>query len=187
MGITAKVNAAAVQAKLDAWVKSAAAKDRAEQKINEYIDSDVRRSDGGSKVLTIAWVNELAEELAGMIEANSSLTASGGGHGISVTASGGGAHKIGSGGVAASIDLSEDGGLGRSSLYTEYPKRVKNIIALFEHGYSARTSVWGYWNGEYTWSLSERDAANFIHEAVDDFNSKYSDLGITVTIMKPYA
>lgn len=185
MGITAKVNTASIQGKVNSWVKSADARQRAEEKVNEYIDSDVRQSSGGSRVLTVAWVNEMAQELAGMINTKAASTI--GSHGINVTASGGGAQRVGSGGITASVDISADGGLFRPSLYPKKYGGVDNIVALFEHGYDAGGLVWGEWHGDYTWSLSHRDGEDFIHEAVDDFNTKYSGFGITVTIMGPYA
>lgn len=185
MGITAKVNAGAVKAKFDAWSRSSAAKDRAAQKIDEYIDGDIRVSEGGSRVLTIAWVNELASELAGMI--GSTADSRIGGSGITVSASGGGAHKTGGGGISASVDISTPGGFSRGSLYPAKYGGVDNIVALFEHGYNAGGSVWGEWHGDYTWSLTSREGQNFIHAAVDEFNSKYASLGITATINAPYA
>lgn len=179
----ATLNVASVQAKLKAWEHSAQGRDTIRKKIDEYIDKDVRQTQAGSRVLTKKWVTEMAKELANAIKANAAgLPGSVAANVNSITP--GGVTYVGGG--AMMIELNFSGDLMRSSLVPEQYGDV-NIVALFEKGYHASGQVFGYWHGEPTFSLTDRDGAWFIADAVDAFNGKYAGLGVTVTVLGVYA
>ena len=179
----ATLNVASVQAKLQAWEKSAQGRETMRRKIDEYIDRDVRKSQAGSRVLTKKWVTEMAAELADAIKANAAgLPGSVAADVNSISA--GGVTYVGGG--AMMVELNFSGDLMRSSLVPERYGDV-NIVALFEKGYHASGQVIGYWHGEPTLSLTDRPGAWFISNAVEWFNGKYADLGVTVTVLGIYA
>lgn len=65
----------------------------------------------------------------------------------------------------------------RDSLYPEgYPDGAEDIVALMNHGYSARGVVYGYWPkaGKQIRSLQSRNGAYFIQQAASWFNQKYA-------------
>ena len=78
-----------------------------------------------------------------------------------------------------SISFNEDA-LRRESLDPDrYPEGVSNIVKLFINGYDARGAVYGVWKGhgdEEIWSLRHRDPNDFMEKAVEEFNSKYTDV-----------
>lgn len=78
-----------------------------------------------------------------------------------------------------SISFNEDA-LRRESLDPDrYPDGVSNIVKLFINGYDARGAVYGVWKGhgdEEIWSLRHRDPNDFMEKAVEEFNSKYTDV-----------
>lgn len=179
----ATLNVASVQAKLKAWEKSAQGRDTMRRKIDEYIDRDVRKSQAGSRVLTKKWVTEMARELADAIKANAAgLPGSVAADVNSINA--GSVIYVGGGAMMVELNFSED--LMRSSLVPEQYGDV-NIVALFEKGYHASGQVFGYWHGEPTFSLTDRQGAWFISNAVDQFNNKYADLGVKATVLGIYA
>lgn len=176
--VKASLNTASVEAKLKAWEASAAGKAMMDKKIDEYIEGDVRFTQAGSRVVTKGLLTEAAHELAGNITASAPGQIS---FGVSV----GGAVKTGGG--AMQLAMSITGDLARPSLYPAKYGGTPNIVVLFEKGYSASGKVWGYWNGDYTWSLQHREGEFFIHDAVDAFNASYGGLGITASIQGEYA
>lgn len=179
----ATLNVASVQSKLNAWSKSKAGLGTMREKIDEYVNNDVRKSQAGSRVLTKKWVSELATELAGAISAGAAgLPGSVAANVNSVSA--GGVKYIGGGAMMAELNFSGD--LMRSSLVPEKYGDV-NIVAIFEKGYDASAPVSGEWHGQTVFSLTHREGLGFIAEAVDEFNAKYSDLGVTATVLGIYA
>lgn len=178
MSITVSLNVGSIRAKLRNWADSGAGKQKMADKIAEYIESDVRETQAGSRVITLGWVDELAAELANMISAGSPAA-------ISFDVGGGGAVHIGGGAIMASLTIS--GNLSRPSLYPEKYGGANNIVVLFEKGWSAGGKVWGFWNGDYTWSRMSYEGDHFIADAVARFNAMYSGLGITATVMGDYA
>lgn len=174
----ATLNTASVMAKLKEWEKSNAGKEKIKETINRLIDNDIRQTEAGSRVLTVAWVTELAIELGDMIIANSPTQID---FDVSVDA----ASRTDSGGIEATISIT--GNLKRPSLWSDVFDGVENIVVLFEKGYSARATVWGYWNGDFTWSLQSREGLGFVQGAVESFNGRYEALGITAILQGAYA
>ena len=90
------------------------------------------------------------------------------------------------------VDLYFTDDLSRESLYSEQYDGVVNIIALFNNGYLASDTVYGFWDhhdytGEwntlrtlpgddfaYVRSKIGRPALQFMQNAVNDFNTKYN-------------
>jgi hypothetical protein len=119
--------------------------------------------------------------------------------------------------VGCEVPLYFDGNLHRDSLLatTNYEKYsgeygaytgegIDNIVALFNNGYHASTSVYGYWQGHnpsgaarkrdhrgkpgaWVQSRKDRTPLRFIQQAVDDFNGCYgSQYNVTVSIASIY-
>lgn len=74
----------------------------------------------------------------------------------------------------------DESALQRDSLDPDkYPDGVSNIIKLFINGYDARGAVYGVWKGhgdEEIWSLRHRRPNDFMDEAVEAFNNKYTNV-----------
>lgn len=75
--------------------------------------------------------------------------------------------------IAYEIDITFGGDVSRPSLYPEKYDGVKNIVQLFNTGYMAKNSVFGYWHGRQTVSLRSRPALYFMQKAVIEFENKY--------------
>ena len=186
----ASLNVASVKAKLNAWDKSAAGASAKRRKIDEYVKDDRRKTDAGSTLITIDWANEMADELCDMIRSNAA------GLPGSVLANVSSIHNTGTtylGSGAMMAEMSFSGDLMRQSLlknpntakyYSYYPV---NIVALFEKGYSASAQVYGVWHGMSIASRQQRDGLGFIQSAVAEFNSRYAQYGVRVTILGIYA
>lgn len=181
----ATLNTASISAKLDAWARSSAGQRAMNQKIEQYIDKDVRETQAGSKVLTVQWVRELAQELCQMIEANAaSLPDSVRANVSSVTPFR--PQKGRGGSIKAEINF-QSTWLSRESLVPERYGGIDNIIVLFEKGYTAKGQVFGEWHGQMVGSLTHRDGLGFIENAVNGFNARYAPLGIVATVQGEYA
>lgn len=62
----------------------------------------------------------------------------------------------------------------RESLYPEgYPNGLDNIVALYNDGYNARSSVYGFINGNRVRSPKSMAGTNIIQHAIDSFNKTY--------------
>lgn len=182
--VDVKVNHGAINGKIDAWANSDAARRKMEEKIDEYINKDKRTTDAGSRVVTKKWMQEMAEELCGMITANAStLPASVAAHVSSLqvlyVAPGG----LGS--LRAYIDFM-DTNMQRISLAPEIYGFTDNIVVQFEKGWDAANYTYGYYNGERIRSRKTYPGAQFIHKAVAEFNAKYASLGVIASIPSIY-
>ena len=100
----------------------------------------------------------------------------------------------------------DHGSLHRDSLENDLGyDGIDNIVALFNNGYHAKNYVYGWWNGhrptgesvyrsgstqgEYAWirSEKEREALQFMQEAVEEFNTVYgSKYDVTVQLGSDY-
>lgn len=63
----------------------------------------------------------------------------------------------------------------RESLCPDEYDGIDNIVALFNNGYEARASVYGYWvsKEKWVWSTRKRPALHFMQESIEQFNSQY--------------
>ena len=178
------VNQDSINSKIDTWAKSADAKRKMADKIDEYIDKDKRRTDAGSRLLTVAWVSELANELCQMITRNAaSLPASIVAHVDSLQPLK--PVKTGNGGIKAFINFT-DTNMERISLAPEIYGFADNIVVMFEKGWNAQDYTYGMYNGKRIRSRKTYPGANFIHKAVDEFNSRYASLEIVASIPSIY-
>lgn len=182
--INVKANLDSINSKIDAWAKSSVGKQKAANKIDEYIDRDKRITEAGGRVLTIQWVSELANELCNMITANAaSLPSSVVAHVNSIQAWR--PIKTGSGKIMAYINFT-DTNMDRISLQPEVYGFTDNIVVQFEKGWNAKNYTYGEYNGDKIRSRKEYPGAWFIHKAVAEFNSRYASLEITASIPSIY-
>ena len=70
------------------------------------------------------------------------------------------------------VDVSIDA-QSRPSLVPDRYGGVDDMASLLDRGYSAGARVYGYWHGNYTGSLQQRDGAHFVQSGVDTFNATY--------------
>ena len=182
--IDVSVDQGSINSKIDQWANSAAAQRKMAEKIDEYIDKDKRRTDAGSRLLTIGWVSELANELCQMINANAaSLPASIVAHVNSLQVWK--PMKTGNGGIKAYINFT-DTNMDRISLAPELYGFTDNIVVMFEKGWSANDYTYGKYHGKRIRSRKDYPGAWFIHRAVDEFNSRYASLEIVASIPSIY-
>lgn len=180
-----KPNAGSIAKKVESYFTSGKGRDRIQDTVNKYIDNDVRRTQAGSRVITLQFMRECAHELCSMINANAAaLPASVYAHVQSINVQG--VFREDSGAIRAHISFT-DTSMERPSLVPEVYGFVDNIVVLFEKGWHANAPVYGEWHGQKVGSRTDYPGDNFIHSAVDSFNGKYGGLGIRATITSVYA
>lgn len=173
-----------VNSKIDTWAQSADAKRKMADKIDEYIDKDKRVTDAGSRVITKAWASELANELCQMITRNAStLPASIVAHVNSLQPMK--PMRTSNGGIKVFINFT-DTNMERISLAPDIYGFTDNIVVMFEKGWNAQDYTYGMYNGRRIRSRKTYPGAYFIHNAVDEFNSRYASLEIVASIPSIY-
>ena len=183
--ITASINYASVEKKLKDWERSAAGEKAMDNKIAEYIISGKETTDAGGKVTTLRKVRELAEDLKSVIvslsgDAPDSVV-------VNVQSlSEGDAMLLDNNKIELGMDFTGD--LSRPSLDpARYPEGARNIIVLFDKGYSAGGAVFGEWHGEMTVSLRTRYGIGFLQRAISTFNSLYGlEWGVVASLHGVY-
>lgn len=188
-----------IESKIAAFMNSPAGQKKLVETIQGYRSSGVKKTKGGSRIVTRADAVMLAGKLADIIIARASA------YGVppnvlnemTMTMSlPSGSDKSGE----YVIDLSFSGNLHRDSLYNEEYDGIDNIVALFNNGYIARDYVYGFWDGHentggdnvlrtnpgdnftYLRSRIGRPSLNFMQDAVDEFTNNYRDYGVTVEL-----
>ena len=70
---------------------------------------------------------------------------------------------------------------------------VENIVALFSKGYEAKKYAYGYWNGAKVRTHTNKNTGkpglesnDFLNEAINKFNLKYSAYGATAALSSEY-
>ena len=92
--------------------------------------------------------------------------------------------KIGEDEYTCNISISASA-LHRDSLLSE-SDGIDDIVSLFVHGYTASKSVHGEWHGMEIWTPRHREGnAEFLQNAIDEFNRKYKGKAIA-TIKDEY-
>jgi hypothetical protein len=173
--------------KIEAYSRSVKGKLRMKEKVDEYISDGVTQTGGGGKILTPDEMEKAAATLASCIRATAmsyDLPASVMKNINSISATK--PYQTANGEWRVDLFFTDD--LSRESLYSEQYDGIVNIIALFNNGYLARDTVYGFWdNHEYTgeWNVLRvlpganfayirskigRPALQFIQEAVRSFN-----------------
>ena len=145
---------------------------------------------GGSEILTLSKMSELADELISILRntaASYDLAPSVMAHFDSLKYV---IQDLGDGQYECDIYFADD--LSRESLETDYNQGegINNIIALFNNGYVASAPKYGWWNGHsatgesvyrsgnlktsaYIKSTQGRPSLHFMQRAIEDFASKY--------------
>lgn len=89
------------------------------------------------------------------------------------------------------IDINFMDKLSRLSLFSPSKNKytgdgINNIVALFDTGYTAGSTVYGLWNGHEELgtisSRQKRDGLGFIDKAINSFNAKFGSYGVTARI-----
>lgn len=199
------INWGSIKSKKDAYIKSTAGQKKIEDCIKKYTKNDVRETDAGSKVITISVMKEAANELINLMKTKASGTPDSViEHFNSLDVLG--PYESNDGEYIMGIYFKDD--VSRVSLYEEkYPEGLRNIVALFNNGYSAGDYVYGYWDGHtpssassenvlrqhygasYTYirSLRHRDGMHFINNAVDEFIGKHgTEYNVTAEVGPEY-
>ncbi len=188
VSIKASLNEAAITEKVEAYLKSAQGKKKMQDKVDQYIDKDVRTSQAGSKIITIQLANQMAHELCDMI--NSNAAASGLAPGVLAhvqSATVISAQKGYMGSIKAGISF-RDADMSRPSEIPQIYGGVDNIVAMFEFGWNAKAPLYGYWSivHDYVHTRQFQPGLHFIQNAVSEFNAKYASQDVHVEVMYPY-
>lgn len=194
------INSSSIMNKVKAYSRSVKGKLRMKEKINEYISDGVARTGGGGRVLTPGEMEKAAVKLASCIRAAAlsyDLPASVMKNINSLSATK--PYQMSDGAWRVDLFFTDD--LSRESLYSEQYDGIVNIIALFNNGYLASDTVYGFWdhhnytgewnvlralpgsNFAYVRSKIGRPALQFMQEAVRSFNiSVGASLGAKVIL-----
>lgn len=183
----ASVNIDGIMSLVKSWAKTSSGKKTMEEAIEEMRKSGREKTAGGSALMTVERMHAVAEELindlrdrAMMYEMEQLLPPT-----ITVLFDSlrySTAYEQNNGEYNYRIDVWFDTDLSRTSLYNIDPETgikrytgdgVDNIINLFDKGYSAAHTAYGYWEsaGKYTVSRMNRPRLGFMEEAIDFFNS----------------
>lgn len=180
------INASQIYQKVKEYSKSNEGKKVMDDKIKEYKKQGVRKTGAGDTILTNEVMHQIAYELirdlqdmATNLEMMRVLPHSVAAHFDSLQAQV--ISDTPDGGCTIAIWFADD--LHRESLFNyssngaqrHTGSGISNIISLFDTGYNAGGSVYGYWEnaGIYTWSLDRRPNLGFMQGEIDRFNAKY--------------
>lgn len=192
-----------IESKIAAFMESSEGQKRIKETLKNYRKSGVKRTHGGSRIVTKDDAIMLAGKLADMIVAHASSCGVPGNvlSEMKMTMS------LPAGNATDddySVDLSFTGNLHRDSLYNEVYDGVNNIVALFNNGYVARDYVYGFWDkheytGEYNTlralpgsgfayvrSKIGRPTLNFMQSAIEEFLNTYKNYGVSVELDEEY-
>lgn len=198
------INMTSIFGKVKEYAKSEEGERRMREVVNGYVDSGTGTTGTGAKLVSAAEMKNAARELVAHIKA----TAASYGLPESVmtdinSLSATDPYMTPDGAYRVDLYFTRD--LSRPSLYEEQYDGVQNIIALFNNGYLASDTVYGFWDGhEYTgeWNTLRalpgsnfayvrskiyREALQFMQTAVMDFNSTTGrTLGATALLADIY-
>ena len=184
----ASVNIDSIMSLVKSWAKTSSGKKTMEEAIEEMRKSGQEKTAGGSSLMTIEKMHIVAEELIADLRDRAMLyemeglipnTITSLFDSLQYTA----AYEQDNGEYQYRIDVWFDTDLSRTSLYNIDPvtgirrytddNGIDNIINLFDKGYGAAHTVYGYWEnaGKYTHSRMNRPRLGFMDEAIDFFNS----------------
>lgn len=185
-----KINMSGIMSKVSQYAKTDDGKKKISEKINEYIDNGVNRTDGGGVVITKETMCKAAEEMIRILKSTASssgIPASVLAHFDSLTYS----PPRQSGKKEYTIDIYFADDLSRLSLKIASGKRrgertgdgIDNIVSLFDTGYplnkKASKRVSGIWEGHEElgeiWSRTSREGTRFMSNSIEQFNITYGD------------
>ena len=215
------INLTSINGKLEQYAKSKAGKAKIASTLQQMQDDGLEQTAGGSLIISKKKMDEISDELI------SELRASAHSAGFARSAKTVLDHfdEISKGELIKDADGSyryeltfkgktdgNDSSLARDPLdedYVEDEDRLKNIVALFNNGYTPgrpRAHAYGTWYGHKpttldiayrtggydsndSWMVStlDRPAMHFMQRAVDDFNAKYEKkYGIRAVLSEEY-
>ena len=183
----ASVNIDGIMSLVKSWAKTSSGKKTMEEAIESMRKSGREKTAGGSALMTIEKMHAIAEELINDLRDSAMLyemeqllphTITELFDSLRYSA----VYEQNNGEYNYRIDVWFDTDLSRTSLYNIDPATgtrrytrdgVDNIINLFDKGYSAAHTAYGYWEsaGRYTVSRMDRPRLGFMEEAIDFFNS----------------
>lgn len=179
----AQINMASVMSKVNAWAKSDEGKLRCQEHIDKCRKEGKQKTDGGGIIITEELMCKAAETMISILKQTAQahqLPTSVLDHFNSLEYSQ--PKVVGTTGNKYQIDIWFADNLSRMSLLVVKGSRagqrtgqgIKNIVSLFDTGYSASSSVFGVWDGHeddgIIKNLAHRDGKRFMSEAIESFN-----------------
>lgn len=174
------ISQSALQKKLVAYSKTKAGQEKMSKRIEEAVigTKPLATEQPNGTFVNLKDMTRMANHLASMIRSRLPDSISKVGNTLVCSSP----QKRSDGRYEITLSFSADA-LYRDSLETTYynPSSigVYNIVALFNNGYNARTSIYGAWNstrygvlGKVV-SLDEREPLYFMQDAQDEFNNIY--------------
>lgn len=176
------VDSASIMAKVEEFAKSERGKKMIDEKLAEYMKKGKKKTNAGSVIISEAVMEQCAKDLIKLLtsKARSHASMSGNGDGIPPSVL---AHfssltyskpiRVNDNTFKIIIQFTDD--LSRPSLDPGMYGGINNIVALFNNGYRARESIYGWWDShsKYTWSRTNREGLRFMQDAMAEFNSSY--------------
>lgn len=200
----ASINLNSIMKKVEAYGHSVSGKLRMKECIEKYQADGVKKTAAGDKVVTEAAMWEAASKLIGVLRSTAQsygLPASVMKHFDSLDCSK--IYTMPDGSSVIYIYFGDD--LHRDSLYSEGYDGIDNIVALLNNGYHAKNYVYGWWDNHkptgdnsyrsggfdssdaWVRSRKDREALNFIGQAIQDFNGNYgADYNVTAVAGEDY-
>jgi len=171
----AVINWSSISDKAKAYSKTDSGKKKMSEAITNLKKSGSGVTSSGDEVLTHSKMSELAEEFIDMLKkqaASFDLAESVMEHFDSLDYM---IEDAGNNVFQCFIYFRDD--LGRESLYRgdNTSEGINNIVALFNNGYVASKSVYGYWkkHDTYVHSVPARPSLHFMQRSIEDFINKY--------------
>lgn len=180
------INIGSVMSKVQAFTNSKDGKEKIRQKIKEYRELGVSRTEGGGFVMTVENMCIAAEDMINLLQSSAAQ------HGLPQSVLD---HfrslaynppaPVGDGKDLYAVDIFFQDDMSRMSLLITSGKKegqrtgdgINNIVALFNNGYCAGGTVFGSWGGHESLgtvaSRRKRDEGRFIEQAVMEFNVKW--------------
>lgn len=169
-----------LQKKLVAYSKTKAGKEKMTKRVEDAVSgvNPLASKQANGAFVSLKDMTKMANHLASMIRSRLPDSISKVGNTLVCSSP----RKRADGRYEIVLSFSEEA-LFRASLETTYYNPsgigVYNIVALFNNGYNARTSIYGTWNstrygviGKVV-SLDQREPLHFMQDAQDEFNNIY--------------
>jgi len=191
----ATINFASINAKVRDYMNSPEGRRRAQEKLDEYINSGKDRTKAGSYVMNKHRMRRIADEFVNAVRTYGTASAISTGTGFSDPSSVielfqtmqiSNVEKLDSQTYKVTINFTGD--LSRPSLDATKYGGIDNIIALFNNGYAAPGAeyVIGSWHGGTISGNPFRDSGRFMQAAQRQIESKYASRDVIVELNPVY-
>lgn len=185
----AQINMASIMSKVRAYAKTSECKQRTQDYITQCRKDGRSQTDSGATIITEEIMCRAAETMIATLKQTAQehqLPVSAQEHFNSLEYSQ--PRIVGNQGEAYQVDIWFSDDLSRMSLLIPTGKRagqrtgdgIKNIVSLFDTGYTASQSVFGTWDGHddagVIRSRSQLDGKHFMSQAVDSFNRAWGEI-----------